>query len=456
MDRAIKYLLDKEYKRQQEWLEMIASENYVSQEVMNAYSNIFTNKYSEWYPWRRYYWWQEYVDRLELLTQFRALAVFDLIDYEKYLNYEKVILDENRTIWELVELYNQVTTKISWSVNVQPLSGTPANLSVYIGLLESGDTILGMDLSAGWHLSHWYKITASWKCFNAISYWVKKDNYLIDYDEILDKALKYKPKLIIAWYSAHTKDLNYKRFWEIANELEKKYWYRPYLMADIAHIAWLIAGGVLSNDLWKYFDVVTTTTHKTLRWPRWALVYCKKNIESKINRGVFPGIQWWPHEHVIFAKSVAFWEILKNEKKDRKEYIQQVVKNAKVLAREFIQKWRNVITWWTENHIVLVNVADSFDNLNLDWKIAEQVLEKVWISINKNAIPYDKRPPLKPSWIRLWTPAITTRWFKENDIIFLSGIIDKALKNWKNDDVLFDLKKEILKLCNKYPLKYKF
>ncbi len=495
MDKAIKYLIDQEFKRQQDWLELIASENYVSPAVMQSYGNVFTNKYAEWYPWKRYYGGQEYVDRLEILTQFRALAIFDLLEgevwrgfwrglrrkekvwkisYEKYLELEKLVLDPKVSIGRLISIYDEITHKIWRGVNVQPLSGSPANLAVYVGLLQPWDTILGMDLSAGGHLSHWYKITASGKFFNAITYGVRKDNYLIDYDEILAKALKYKPALIIAWYSAHTKDLNYKRFYEIANEVEKTHGYRPILMADIAHIAWLIAGWVLSDDLWQYFDVVTTTTHKTLRWPRWALIYYKKReIEVKknyknslqtstrssdlwtlINRGVFPGIQWWPHEHIIAAKAVAFWEILKNEKKDWKKYAQQVVENAQILAYKLIEKWWSVLTGWTENHIVLVNVADSFPELKLDGAIAEQTLEKIWISINKNALPFDSRPPLRPSGIRLWTPAITTRWFKSQDIEILASIIDQALKNYKDQDLLRDLAQKVKELAHKYPLKY--
>lgn len=454
MDKIVSTLVNKELQRQQDWLEMIASENYVSKQVLQAYSNVFTNKYSEWYPWKRYYWGQEYVDRLEILTQFRALAIFDLIDYEKILELEKLILDEKITVWKLVSIYDEITHKIWWWVNVQPLSWSPANLAVYIWLLQPWDTILWMDLSAWWHLSHWHKLNASWICFNIVTYWVRKDNFLIDYDEVLEKALKYKPKLIIAWYSAYPRDLNYKRYFEIAKEVERKYWYRPILMADIAHIAWLIAGWVLSNDLWKYFDIVTTTTHKTLRWPRWALIYCRKEFEKQINRWVFPGVQWWPHEHIIVAKAVAFWEILKNNKKDWQNYTQQVVKNAKVLAQELIKRWRKVFTWWTDNHIVLVDVANSFPELNLDWKIAEETLEKIWISINKNAIPYDSRPPLRPSGIRIWTPAVTTRWLKEDDIVQIAEIIDEALKNYKNRQALDNLGRQIRQICQKYPLKY--
>ena len=454
MDKIVNFLIQKEKQRQQDWLEMIASENYVSKQVLESYSNVFTNKYSEWYPWKRYYWGQQYVDRLELLTQFRALAIFNLIDFEKYLELEKLILDEKISVWKLVSIYEEITHKIWWWVNVQPLSGSPANLAVYVWLLEPGDTILGMDLSAGGHLSHWHRLNASWKFFNIVTYGVRKDNYLINYDEILEKALEYKPKLIIAGYSAYPRDLNYKKFYEIANEIEKVHWYRPILMADIAHIAWLIAGGVLSNDFWKYFDVVTTTTHKTLRWPRWAIIYSRKELESKINRWVFPGVQWGPHVHIIAAKAVAFWEILKNEKKEWKIYAKQVVKNAQVLAEELIKKWRKVFTWWTDNHIVLVDVANSFPELKLDWKIAEETLEKILISVNKNAVPYDTRPPLRPSGIRIGTPAVTTRGLKEKEILKIANIIDKALKNWKDEELLKQLKEEVLEICNQYKLWY--
>ncbi len=419
-DEKVQSIIDMEYDRQSNELEMIASENYVSKEVMMAYSNVFTNKYSEGYIWKRYYWWQENVDKIEALAQERALNIFDL-------------------------------NPNNWHVNVQALSWGPANLAVYLWLLKPWDTILWMDLSAGGHLSHWHKLNWSWVYYNIVSYWVREDNNLIDYDEVEKKALEHKPSLILAWFSAYPRNIDWSKFSEIADKVESKHWYRPILMADIAHIAWLIAWKQISSPF-EYFDIVTSTTHKTLRWPRWWVIYCKTEYQKEIDRGVFPGIQWWPHEHIIAAKAVAFGEILNS---DFANYAKNVIENAQILSSELINKWYNVITWWTDNHIVILDVTEK--NNQDTWvagKEVEEILESVWISVNKNMIPFDKRKPLDPSWLRLWTAAITTRWLGKEEMIKLANIIDEAILNLNNTKKLQELKLKVSNICNKFPLKY--
>ncbi len=296
IDKKLSDILSHEQQRQAEWLEMIASENYVSKDVMQAYANIFTNKYSEWNPGARYYGWNEFVDDLERETQSRALQMFWVSDSDRW-------------------------------VNVQPLSWSPANLAVYMWVLKPWDTVLAMDLNAWWHLSHGHKLNASAIYYNFVPYGILPDSYEIDYDDIRSKAMELKPAMIIAWFSAYPKTIDWKRFAAIADEVSKTHGYRPILMADIAHIAGLIAGEAISSPF-SSFDIITTTTHKTLRWPRWALIYYRKNFEKQINRGVFPGLQWWPHEHVIYAKAVAFNEVLQPTWKD---YANKVIENAKAL-----------------------------------------------------------------------------------------------------------------------------
>ncbi len=430
-DKTIEEIINLEQKRQQDWIEMIASENYVSKDVMMACANFFTNKYSEGYVGKRYYWWQEYVDKLESITQERALKIFWLD-------------------WD------------SWHVNVQPLSGWPANLAVYIGVLNVGDTILWMDLSSWGHLTHGHKLNASGIYYNIVSYWVKKEDNLIDYDEILQKALEYKPKLILAWFSAYPRQIDWQKFKQIVDQIEDKYWYRPILMADIAHVAGLIAGEAYHWPF-PWFDIVTTTTHKTLRWPRWWLIYCKKDYQKQIDKWVFPWVQWWPHQHIIASKAVAFGEILywlnfdenfeELQKTSFKEYAKKVVDNAKVLATSLQDLWWNITTWWTDNHIVLLDITKkNWNNTNIWWKQAEIILENVWISTNKNVLPFDDRQPLDPSGLRLWTAAVTTRGFWESEIKKIAFIIDNALINSDNEKTLSDMQKQINDLCQKFPI----
>ncbi len=417
-DKEIQNLMEKEYERQQNELEMIASENYVSKQVMKAYANVFTNKYSEGYPGRRYYGGQEYVDQMENLACERALRIF--------------WLDEE-----------------DWHVNVQPLSWAPANLAVFLWLLNPWETILGMDLSSWGHLTHGHPLNASGVYYNIVSYWVRKEDGLIDYDDVLKKAIEYKPSLILAWFSAYPRKISWEKFANIADEVEKKHWYRPFLMADIAHVAWLIAGGVYSSPF-PYFDVVTTTTHKTLRWPRGGLIYCKQDLKKQIDKWVFPWVQWWPHEHVIAAKAVAFGEVL-NE--NFSGYARQVVDNAQTLAEWLKQRGWNVVTKGTDNHIVLLDITSNNGvDTNIGWKLAEQTLESIWISLNKNMLPFDTRKPMDPSGLRLWTSAVTTRGLWKTQMEELSDIIDMSLKNTDNLEVLEDMKKRVYEICKNYPI----
>lgn len=432
ISKKLSDIVSHELARQENELEMIASENYVSNTVLQAYSNVFTNKYSEWYPGARYYGWQKYVDELEQYTQQLALQIF----------------------WLSTE---------QWAVNVQSLSWSPANLAVYMGILNPWDTVLAMSLNAWGHLSHGHKLNSSAIYYNFISYGVKQWTYDIDYEEIRSKALESRPKMIVAWFSAYPKNIDWENFAAIADEVSNVHGYRPLLMADISHIAGLIAGGVLSSPF-SGFDIVTTTTHKTLRGPRGAMIYMKKDdraLEKKINRGVFPGLQWWPHVHEIFAKAVALEEILQP---DFKSYASKVVENAQLLARELVNLWWDVLTGDTENHIVLVDVTKrknpSKDNENwqettLTWKIAESVLEQIGISINKNLLPFDERKPMDPSGVRIGTPAVTSRWLWVEQMKQLASIISRAWENASDEQMLQQLHKEVQELCEQFPLRYR-
>lgn len=400
---AYRYLIW-EAERQKNELELIASENYVSKAVLEANGSIFTNKYSEWYPGKRYYAWQEFVDKIEELAIDRAKELF----WAEY-------------------------------VNVQPLSWSPANLAVFLWVLEHGDTILGMSLDQGGHLTHWHPLNFSWKNYKIVPYFLNKETERIDMDEVERLAREHKPKLILAGFSAYSRSIEWKRFREIADSVG------AILMADIAHIAGLVAGKVLENPV-PYCDIVTTTTHKTLRWPRWALIMAKEKYASTLARAVFPGVQWWPHDHTTFAKAIAFKEALDPS---FQEYAQQVVDNSIAMADNFTKNGIRVISGWTENHIILLDV---FGSLGISGKDGEVALEKAGISCNKNMIPFDTRKPLDPSGIRLGTPAITTRWMKEDAAIEVSNIIIEALKNHENEILLHSLKQRVHTLCEEYPI----
>lgn len=397
-------LINKERDRQENELELIASENYASLDVLEAAWSILSNKYSEWYPWKRYYAWQENIDKIENLAISRAKELF----WAEY-------------------------------VNVQPLSWSPANLAVYLAVLNPGDTVLWLSLDQGWHLSHWHSMNFSWKLYNIVPYFLDKETELINMDEVERLALEHKPKMILAWFSAYSRNLDWKRFREIAD----KVW--AILMADIAHIAWLIAWWVLENPV-LYCDIVTTTTHKTLRWPRWAIIMSKEKFASDIAKAVFPWVQWWPHENLIAAKAVAFKEALSQEFKD---YAKQVILNAKYLSLELQKKWFRIVSNWTDNHLILIDVFSSFW---VTWKESELALEKVWLSTNKNMVPYDTRKPLDPSWIRIWTPAATTRWMKENEMKEIARIFTEAIKNHTNEEILKNLRLEVINICKKFPI----
>lgn len=425
-DRVLYDLIQSESKRQDEEIELIASENYVSRDVLEANGSILTNKYSEGYPGKRYYAGQEFIDQIEELAIDRAKELFGA-EY----------------------------------VNVQPLSGSPANLAVYLWVLKPGDKVLGLSLDQWWHLSHWHPLNFSGLLYEIIPYTLDKDTEIIDMDEVERLALEHKPQMILAWFSAYPRSLDWKRFKQIADRV----W--AILMADIAHIAWLVAGGVLENPV-PYCDIITTTTHKTLRGPRWAIIMSKEKFASQIARAVFPWVQGGPHENLIAAKAVAFKEALDPS---FKVYARQVVYNARVLASELMNAWFKIVSNGTDNHLILVDVFSSFW---LTWKEAEKALELVWLSTNKNMIPYDPRKPLDPSWIRVWTPAATTRGMKEEEMKIIARIFTEAVKatkevKWYNSTVkdksnmeifenadlqtkLKTLKAEVLELCKKFPI----
>lgn len=423
-DKKIFDLINLEEHRQETEIELIASENYASLDVLEAAWSILTNKYSEWYPGKRYYAWQEFIDQIENLAIERAKALFGA-EY----------------------------------VNVQPLSWSPANLAVYLGLLQPGDKVLGLSLDQGGHLSHWHPLNFSGLLYDIVPYFLDKKTGIIDMDEVEKIALETKPKMILAWFSAYSRNMDWKRFRAIAD----KVW--AILMADIAHIAWLIAGGILENPV-PYCDVVTTTTHKTLRGPRGAIIMSKEKHAKALARAVFPWVQWWPHENLIAAKAVAFNEALQPE---FKIYAKQIVSNARVLAEELMNKWFNITSNGTDNHLILIDVFSSFW---VTWKEAERALELVGLSTNKNMIPYDTRKPMDPSWIRIWTPAATTRGMKEEEMKIIADIFTRAIKvlrdaKWADSAVedksnmevfentnlissLASFKNEVLELCSKF------
>ncbi|MDD2908030.1 MAG: serine hydroxymethyltransferase [Candidatus Gracilibacteria bacterium] len=403
-DKILFDLIQKEAHRQETEIELIASENYTSLDVMEAAGSILTNKYSEGYPGKRYYAGQEYIDQIENLAISRCKELFGA-EY----------------------------------VNVQPLSGSPANLAVYIAVLNPGDKVLGLSLDQGGHLSHGHPLNFSGLLYDIIPYTLDSETMLIDMDEVERLAVENKPKMIIAGFSAYPRNLDWKRFREIADKVG------AVLMADIAHIAGLVAGGVLENPI-PYCDIVTTTTHKTLRGPRGAIIMSKEKFGPAIARAVFPGVQGGPHEHLIAAKAVAFAEALKPE---FSEYAKQVVKNAKVLASELMNYDFKVVSNGTDNHLILIDVFSSF---GVTGKEAELALERVGLSTNKNMVPYDTRKALDPSGIRIGTPAVTTRGMKESEMKVIAKVFKEAIINKDDENKLKELKNEILNLCKNFPI----
>ncbi|UVJ33638.1 serine hydroxymethyltransferase [Staphylococcus aureus] len=403
-DKVIAEAIEREFQRQNSNIELIASENFVSEAVMEAQGSVLTNKYAEGYPGRRYYGGCEFVDVTESIAIDRAKALFG-----------------------------------AEHVNVQPHSGSQANMAVYLVALEMGDTVLGMNLSHGGHLTHGAPVNFSGKFYNFVEYGVDKDTERINYDEVRKLALEHKPKLIVAGASAYSRTIDFKKFKEIADEVNAK------LMVDMAHIAGLVAAGLHPNPV-EYADFVTTTTHKTLRGLRGGMILCKEEYKKDIDKTIFPGIQGAPLEHVIAAKAVAFGEALEN---NFKTYQQQVVKNAKVLAEALINEGFRIVSGGTDNHLVAVDVKGS---IGLTGKEAEETLDSVGITCNKNTIPFDQEKPFVTSGIRLGTPAATTRGFDEKAFEEVAKIISLALKNSKDEEKLQQAKERVAKLTAEYPL----
>ena len=415
-DKQIEELIKAEKKRQTDGLELIPSENYVSSDVLQALGSVFTNKYSEGYPGRRYYGGQENTDQVEQLAIDRAKKLFKA-DH----------------------------------ANVQPHSGAQANEAVYYAWCEPGDTILAMDLAHGGHLTHGAPVTRSAREYNFIRYGIKNiDTGEIDYEEIRQLALKHKPKIILAGFSAYPRELDYEKFAEIGNEVGAM------LMADMSHIAGLIVSGVAKNPFDYGFHVITTTTHKTLRGPRGGLILSRgivgnplkkpektlENLPTLIDRAVFPGTQGGPHMHTIAAKAVAFGEALQPEFKD---YAEQIVKNAKKLAEELQKRGFKLVTGGTSNHLILADIHSSF---GIDGKEAEIAMDKIGLTLNANAIPDDPLPRFRPSGIRLGTPAVTTRGAKEDDMEKIAEWMRRSIDNRDNDNELAELRKEVVEFCH--------
>jgi glycine hydroxymethyltransferase len=419
-DTIVEKYIKGEEQRQRDGLELIPSENYVSSDVLNALGSVFTNKYSEGYPGKRYYGGQEYTDQVEQLAIDRAKQLFKA-DH----------------------------------ANVQPHSGAPANEAVYSAWLEPGDTVLAMDLGHGGHLTHGAPVTRSARLYNFVRYKMKDiSTGEIDYDELRKLALEHKPKIILAGFSAYPRELDYAKFAEIGNEVG------ALLMADMAHIAGLIAGGVAKNPFDYGFHVITTTTHKTLRGPRGGLILSKgvvgnplrapektlENIPTLIDRSIFPGMQGGPHMHAIAAKAVAFGEALDPS---FKEYAAQILKNANALADALQARGFQLVTGGTSNHLILADVYKSF---GIDGNVAESALDDVGLTLNKNAVADDPLPPFRPSGIRLGTPAITTRGLKEEHMERIAEWMKQAIANRDKPEMLKKLREEVTAFCQQFPL----
>lgn len=402
-DPNVKAVIDQELMRQRDKLEMIASENIVSQAVMETQGSVLTNKYAEGYPGKRYYGGCEHVDVVETLAIERAKRLFG-----------------------------------AEHANVQPHSGSQANFAVYFAMLKPGDTIVGMNLSHGGHLTHGSPVNVSGTYFNVVPYGVNAETQQIDYDEFRKIVLEAKPKLIIAGGSAYSRQIDFKKMADVAHEVGAIF------MVDMAHFAGLVAAGLHPNPV-EYADIVTTTTHKTLRGPRGGMILCKEEYAKAIDKAVFPGIQGGPLMHVIAAKAVALGEALQPE---FKVYAEQVIKNAKVLAAELIAKGLTIVSGGTDTHVMLVDVR----NTGLTGKEAEHLLDEIGITANKNTIPFDPASPFVTSGVRLGTPALTTRGLKEDDMKEIADIIATVLQNPEDTAKHQDAAKRVAALCEKYPL----
>lgn len=402
-DKAVLDGILAEKTRQQANIELIASENFVSEAVMEAQGSVLTNKYAEGYPGKRYYGGCEHVDLVEDIARDRVKELFGA-EY----------------------------------ANVQPHSGAQANMAVYHTILEPGDTVLGMNLSHGGHLTHGSPVNFSGILYNFVEYGVTQDTQVIDYEDVRQKALEHKPKLIVAGASAYPREIDFSKFREIADEVG------AYFMVDMAHIAGLVAAGEHQSPV-PYADFVTSTTHKTLRGPRGGLILASKEWEQKLNKSVFPGIQGGPLMHVIAAKAVAFGEALQPEFKD---YAKQIKANAKALAEVLIAEGVEIVSGGTDNHLLLLNVK----SLGLTGKVAEHALDEVGITTNKNTIPYDTESPFVTSGIRIGTPAVTSRGFKEEDMKEVGAIIAAVLKSPEDEAVKADAKDRVKALTDNHPL----
>ncbi len=403
-DQKVFDIINEETVRQENEIELIASENYMSKAVLEALASPLANKYSEGYSGKRYYGGNMVIDKIEDLAKKRAKDLFSA-EY----------------------------------VNVQSLSGSPANLAVYHAFLEPGDKVMGLRLDHGGHLTHGHGINFSGKLYNFIHYSVNNEGF-IDMTEVRKIALKEKPKMIVAGFSAYSRNLDWQEFRKISDEIG------AILFADISHIAGLVAGGVLENPI-PFCDVISTTTHKTLRGPRGAIIMCKEKFAKEVDRAVFPGTQGGPHNNQTAAKAVTFKEA---STKEFKEYAKEVIKNAKIMAEKFISLGYKIVSGGTDNHMFILDLS----NKNLSGKEIEKTLELIGISVSRSTIPNDPRPPYNPSGLRIGVPAITSRGFKEEEIKEVVKIIDKAIKNKDSESKLVLIKKEVLEICKRFPLNY--
>lgn len=402
-DHELFEAMQAEKKRQQEKIELIASENFVSEAVMEAMGSVLTNKYAEGYPGKRYYGGCEHVDVVENLARDRAKELFG-----------------------------------AEHANVQPHSGAQANMAVYFTVLEPGDTVLGMNLNHGGHLTHGSPVNFSGKLYNFVDYGVDKETELLDYDVVMEKAKEVKPKMIVAGASAYSRELDFAKFREIADAVD------AYLLVDMAHIAGLVATGLHQNPV-PYADFVTTTTHKTLRGPRGGMILCKEDYAKKIDKSVFPGIQGGPLMHVIAAKATSFKEALSD---DFKAYSKQIIANAKFLSEALAEVGVRVVSGGTDNHLLLLDVTP----LELTGKVAEKALDDIGITTNKNTIPFDTESPFVTSGVRIGTAAVTTRGFGEAEMQEIAEIISLTLKNHEDEAKLKEAEERVIALTNKFPL----
>lgn len=405
-DKQIREAIIKEEERQLHNIECIASENYVSNDVLEAVGSVLTNKYAEGYPNRRYYGGCQHVDEVEEIARQRLCELFG-----------------------------------AEHANVQPHSGSQANMAVYFTVLEPGDTVLGMDLTSGGHLTHGHPLNFSGTLYRFVSYGVNKETEMIDYDEVLEIAKKEKPKLIVAGASAYSRTIDFKRFREIADEAG------AYLMVDMAHIAGLVAAGLHPSPV-PYCDFVTSTTHKTLRGPRGGIVLCKEKYAKELDKHLFPGIQGGPLMHVIAGKAVCFGEALQPS---FKEYAKQIIRNCQALCETLKEEGFRIVSGGTDNHLILVDVMSSF---NVTGKEAEKLLDSVCITCNKNTIPFDTQKPFVTSGIRLGSAAMTTRGFKEEEFKQLGHWIGRTIKNKNNLEELRKIKEEVLKCTERFPIRF--